>query len=92
MDAGADVTTRIEEFVKGAPDEALAILDTVKAEANNTAAFSVYLAKSLDGIANTVAANIKNHTKTGAPAPAVCQLIRFRERSSCHMFTHFIEE
>lgn len=66
MHATADVTTRIEEFVKGAPEEALAILDTVKAEANNTAAFSLYLAKTLHSIAANVAANIKNHSKTGA--------------------------
>ena len=52
--------------MKGAPEEALAILDTAKAEANNTAAFSLYLARTLGGIAANVAANIKNHTQTGA--------------------------
>ena len=51
--------------MKGAPEEALAILDTVKAEANNTAAFSLYLANTLKGIASNVAANIKDFTEPG---------------------------
>ena len=71
----ADVTSKIEDFITSIPGDVEGLVNTVKEEANNTAAFLQLAGSAVAGIAGNVTATLKNSTQAGAAAVALLQYL-----------------
>ena len=59
------MTSKIEDFITGIPGDVTGLVNAVKEEVNNTAAFLQFVGGVVAGIAGNVTATFENSTQAG---------------------------